>query len=98
MPENLVSFIQVLRTHDLRVSPAETLDAMQVASAVGYADRELLRDGLGMTLAGAEDETATEMAAALGFTQPEPLLHQAANATDLALEGRSDGDVGAPRG
>ena len=36
MQSNLVSFIQVLRSHDVRISPAETLDAMTVAKALGY--------------------------------------------------------------
>ena len=58
MQSNLVSFIQVLRTHDLRVSPAETLDAMAAAATLGYADRNLLRDGLAMTLAKTPEEEA----------------------------------------
>ncbi len=58
MQANLVSFIQVLRTHDVRVSPAETLDAMEVARTLGYADREQLRDGLGMALAKTPEEEA----------------------------------------
>ena len=58
MPESLVSFIQVLRSHDVRISPAETLDAMQVATTLGYSDRQLLRDGLGMTLAKTPEEEA----------------------------------------
>lgn len=58
MQSNLVSFIQVLRTHDIRVSPAETLDAMDVAATLGYADRSLLRDGLAMTLAKTPEEEA----------------------------------------
>ncbi len=58
MQSNLVSFIQVLRTHDVRVSPAETLDAMTVATTLGYADRNLLRDGLAMTLAKTPEEEA----------------------------------------
>jgi len=58
MQSSLVSFIQVLRTHDVRVSPAETLDAMNVATTLGYADRGLLRDGLAMTLAKTPDEEA----------------------------------------
>ena len=51
MQANLVNFIQVLRSHDVRVSPAETLDAMDVATTLGYSDRSRLRDGLGMALA-----------------------------------------------
>ncbi|MEM1153185.1 MAG: VWA domain-containing protein [Pseudomonadota bacterium] len=58
MQSNLVSFIQVLRSHDVRVSPAETLDAMAVATTLGYADRSLLRDGLAMTLAKTPEEEA----------------------------------------
>lgn len=56
MQANLVSFIQVLRAHDIRVSPAETLDAVDVAARLGYADRTLLRDGLAMTLAKSPEE------------------------------------------
>jgi len=55
---NLVSFVQVLRSHDVRVSPAETLDAVDVAASLGYADRDLLRDGLAMTLAKTPEEEA----------------------------------------
>ncbi|MDG2047187.1 MAG: VWA domain-containing protein [Halioglobus sp.] len=51
MQSNLVDFIQVLRSHDIRVSPAETLDAIGVTTTLGYSDRNLLRDGLAMTLA-----------------------------------------------
>ncbi len=58
MQSNLVSFIQVLRSHDVRVSPAESLDAVDVAATLGYADRSLLRDGLAMTLAKTPEEEA----------------------------------------
>jgi uncharacterized protein with von Willebrand factor type A (vWA) domain len=56
MQSNLVNFIQVLRTHDVRISPAETLDAMEAAATLGYANRSLLRDGLAMTLAKTPEE------------------------------------------
>jgi len=58
MQSSLVSFIQVLRSHEVRVSPAETLDAVDVASTLGYTDRALLRDGLAMTLAKTPEEEA----------------------------------------
>jgi uncharacterized protein with von Willebrand factor type A (vWA) domain len=58
MQSNLVNFIQVLRTHEVRVSPAETLDAVEVCTTLGYADRILLRDGLSMTLAKTPEEEA----------------------------------------
>jgi serpin B len=44
---------------------------------------------LAMTYAGAEAETQTEMASALDYALPEPALHAAFNATDLALQGRA---------
>ena len=56
MQSNLVNFIQVLRSHDVRVSPAETLDAMDVATTLGYSDRSLLRDGLALALAKTAEE------------------------------------------
>ena len=56
MQSSLVNFIQVLRTHDVRISPAETLDAVDVAATLGYSDRSLLRDGLAMTLAKTPEE------------------------------------------
>ena len=58
MQANLVNFIQVLRSNEVRVSPAETLDAVDVAATLGYADRNLLRDGLAMTLAKTPEEEA----------------------------------------
>jgi len=51
MQSPLVSFIDVLRSHDVRISPAETLDAMHAMSVLGYDDREHLRIGLATTLA-----------------------------------------------
>lgn len=56
MPSNIVNFVQVLRSNDVRVSPAETLDAVDVAATLGYGDRTLLRDGLAMTLAKTPEE------------------------------------------
>ncbi len=61
MQSSLVSFIQVLRTHEVRISPAETLDAMNAAATLGYSDRSLLRDGLAMTLAKTPEEEITFM-------------------------------------
>jgi uncharacterized protein with von Willebrand factor type A (vWA) domain len=59
MPSKLVSFIDVLRSHDLRVSTAETLDAVEVISLLGYRDRDALRTGLSQALAKTPEEKAT---------------------------------------
>lgn len=49
---------------------------------------------LAMTYAGAEGETAEQMAEALHFTLPEPQLHSAFNRLDLLLAGRGEGAEG----
>ena len=59
MPSKLVSFINVLRSHDVRISPAESLDAVQVITTLGYEDREVLRSGLSLALAKTPEEKAT---------------------------------------
>jgi len=56
MPSKLVSFIDTLRSRDLRVSPAETLDAVEVISLLGYRDRGALRTGLSQVLAKTPEE------------------------------------------
>ena len=61
MPSRLVSFINVLRSHDVRISPAESLDAVQVVTTLGYRDRETLRAGLSQALAKTAEEKATFM-------------------------------------
>lgn len=61
MQANLVNFIQVLRSHEVRISPAETLDAVAVAATLGYSDRSLLRDGLALTLAKTPEAEAIFM-------------------------------------
>jgi uncharacterized protein with von Willebrand factor type A (vWA) domain len=59
MPSKLVSFINVLRSHEVRISTVETLDAVQVISVLGFHDREALRTGLGQALAKTPEEKAT---------------------------------------
>ena len=51
MDRTLVEFVKVLRTAELKVSPAETLDAMQCMDLVGYEDKVLLKNSLSMVLA-----------------------------------------------
>ncbi|MCH8544782.1 MAG: VWA domain-containing protein [Alcanivorax sp.] len=47
----LTEFIKALRGADINVSTAESLDAMQVAEKIGYADRARLRSALSLALA-----------------------------------------------
>ncbi len=50
MDRLLTSFIRALRNADVRVSTAETLDALHTVELVGYENRELLKTGLGLVL------------------------------------------------
>ncbi len=54
--EPLVRFIGTLRVAGVRISVAEGLDAMATAEVVGYADRQVLKDALGLTLAKSLEE------------------------------------------
>ena len=44
-------FFRAARGAGVRVSPAESIDAMRAVSKVGFADRAILRDTLLLTLA-----------------------------------------------
>tara|TARA_R110000868_G_scaffold122470_2_gene324640 strand:- start:3755 stop:5212 length:1458 start_codon:yes stop_codon:yes gene_type:complete len=56
MTEVLGDFIRALRAADVRVSTSESIDAGNVLDLVGFADRMMLRDGLGQVLAKSEYE------------------------------------------
>ncbi len=58
MQHTLEEFLRALRAADVRVSPAEAIDAARTAAAVGYADRELFKDALCATLAKSRDEVS----------------------------------------
>jgi len=49
-------FFRALRAADVKVSPAEAIDAHRTVETVGFADRELFKDALCATLAKSEDE------------------------------------------
>jgi uncharacterized protein with von Willebrand factor type A (vWA) domain len=56
--EPLAGFIRALRAQDVRVSPAEAIDAHRALAEVGWADRALVRDVLAATLAKSAAEAA----------------------------------------
>lgn len=58
MSHALQEFIRALRAAEVRVSPAEAIDAARAAALVGYADRELFKDALCTTLAKSAEEIA----------------------------------------
>ena len=56
MHDTLVNFVKVLRTANIQVSPAETLDAMATLDIVGLDDREFLKNSLSLVLSKNPEE------------------------------------------
>ena len=56
MDRTLTQFIAALRNAEVRVSTAETLDAMNAVELVGYRDRDLLKNSLSLVLPKTADE------------------------------------------
>ena len=56
MEKTLVDFVKVLRTAEVKVSPAETLDAMSALPIVGYEDRTLFKNALSILLSKNPEE------------------------------------------
>ncbi len=52
----LADFIRVLRAADVRVSPAEAIDAAEIIDQIGLGERNLLKHALGHSLAKTENE------------------------------------------
>ena len=59
MDKTLTSFIATLRNADVRISPAETLDALNAIELTGYRDREFLKNTLALVLPKTADEKDT---------------------------------------
>jgi uncharacterized protein with von Willebrand factor type A (vWA) domain len=56
MQQTLENFLRALRAMNVRVSPAEAIDAHCTVDSVGYSNRTLLKDALCIALAKSEDE------------------------------------------
>jgi hypothetical protein len=54
--EPLLRFLRAARSAGVRVSPAESIDAVRTVELVGYADRETLKDSLALVLAKTPEE------------------------------------------
>ncbi len=58
MQRPLENFFRALRAADIRVSPAESIDAHRTVDVVGYGDRQLFKDALCVALAKTPEEVA----------------------------------------
>lgn len=73
MKENLHRFFRAARGAGVRVSAAESIDAMRAVASVGLSDRGILRDTFLLTLAKTEEEKqALSECFDLFFKIPEP--------------------------
>src|SRR5437879_9926272 len=73
MREYLHRFFRAARGAGVRLSPAESIDAMRAVSKIGFTDRDILRDTFLLTLAKTQDEKrALGDCFDLFFSQPEP--------------------------
>ena len=90
--DTLVDFVKVLRTSDVKVSPAETLDAMEALDLVGFEDRQFLKNSLSLVLSkNPEEKDSYETCFEKFFTtQKMADLNQAASAGDDGQQAESD--------
>lgn len=97
MRENLHRFFRAARGAGVRLSPAESIDAMRAVAKVGIADRAILRDTFLLTLAKTQDEKkALGDCFDLFFDQPEPQAPPEDNETDEQDTEGSDQAAGSP--
>ncbi len=83
--DQLLAFVQYLRGKKIPVSPADTLDAIEVAELMGYENRSLLKNGLAAALAKSRHELTVFEAAFDDYFQPIP-ERPAANANSHSDE------------
>jgi uncharacterized protein len=77
MQEPLLRFFRAARGAGVRISPAESIDALRAVEAVGYADRAALKDALGLSLAKTLEEKQAldacfELYFETGMSSPAP--------------------------
>ena len=88
--EPLRRFLQVARGAGLRVSAAEGIDAARALDVIGYGNRTVLKDTLGLVLAKTPEEKALYHEAFELFFRHEAL------ATKEAAANTADNDAGMP--
>ncbi|WP_030396483.1 vWA domain-containing protein [Kitasatospora purpeofusca] len=94
----LTAFVRALRTHGLRIGPAETVDAAAVLAVLGLAEREQVRAGLAAALLRTDGQrgvfdAAFDLFFPLGVGDPEAVRRASAQQTPEAAD---PADPGAP--
>lgn len=82
MQHTLELFFRALRSADVRVSPAEAIDASRAVAVTGFGDRTLFKDALCSTLAKSADEVERFDAVFETFFARDPISLPPASAPD----------------
>ena len=89
MDRTLTHFIAALRNAEVRISPAETLDAMNAVELVGYRDRAFLKDSLALVLPKTADEKET-----FDTTFDQFFSFEEVAGENVAVDGEGEGEDG----
>jgi uncharacterized protein with von Willebrand factor type A (vWA) domain len=98
MDRTLTNFIRSLRMAEVRISPAETLDAMNTVELVGYKDRAMLKHSLALVLPKTADEKETFNTCFDEFFSFEDVSGERAEGEQTEGEGEGEGDEQAGEG
>ena len=98
MDRTLTRFIAALRNAEVRISPAETLDAMSALELVGFADRDFLKDSLSLVLPKTPDEKETFRTTFDQFFSFEDVSGLTVDGEGDASDGEDDGESGEGQG
>lgn len=94
MDQTLAAYVRALRAAGADASTAEAIDAARVVGLVGYGDRRLLKDSLGLVLAKSELEKALhDQVFELYFKAPAAADPASAAEADGAQQADGTGDV-----
>ncbi|MFF7588425.1 VWA domain-containing protein [Kitasatospora purpeofusca] len=97
----LTAFVRALRTHGLRIGPAETVDAAAVLAVLGLAEREQVRAGLAAALLRTDGQrgvfdAAFDLFFPLGVGDPEAVRRASALQAADPADGADATAPGAP--
>lgn len=94
--DQLLAFIKFLRGRDIPISPADTLDAVHVASLLGYDDRAQLKEGLAAVLAKSRHEDSIYAEAFELFFSPRKPTGPSGQAGDQGGDNNAESGGDAP--
>jgi len=92
MERVITNYIRALRMAGADVSPAEAIEAARALAVIGYAERPIVRDALGIVLAKNEDEKALHERLFDLYFDPGPPTESGETEETTSDEDRESGD------